>query len=169
MKNNIQLLESNNSLMYYFQEITLGKYDDGEMSNFFIKSTDKTKTEYFIISESNDEEATVGFVRDILLTNNANQKVNESDINYDTNNFNIVVLTVTEINKNIEIKSLGIIEWLMSKVMYDANVTEFAEALKILNDKSFNLYVSNIDTIKNDFKSMLENENFKEIIEQEVI
>lgn len=169
MENITQLLERNNSLMYYFHEITLGKYDDGELSNFFIRSNDPNNEEYFILSESNDEEAMVNFVKDCLMpTELSKQQLSEKNISYDINNFTILVLQITRVDKVLEIKTLGILEWLLSKVLYDKNTTDFNSAISTLTSKTFNLYATNVEDIKNNFKDIIDNENFKDIIKTEV-
>lgn len=169
MENNIKILERNNSIMYYFQELTLGKYDDGDISNFFIKSNDKTKEEYFILTESNDEESITNFISDSILSNKLGEnKLSDKNISYDSTNFNIIVLLIERTPLKLEIKTLGILEWLISKTMYDVNTTSFTDALKTLDDKSYNLYVSNTDNIKDNFKEILANDNFHEIETKEV-
>lgn len=173
--NDIKLLSTNGNLIQYFNEIIFGKYDDGELHNFLILNKN-IKNNFFIITESNDEESISKFITNNLISNNLiknfipniNNKINENQITFSPTNYSIIVLNFN-INENnlIEINTLGLFEWLLSNKLYK-NIT-IEENFKLLNLNDYELYALNYEDISKNFLDIINDENVSEILNIENI
>lgn len=173
--NDIKLLSNNGNLIQYFNEIIFGKYDDGELHNFLILNKN-IKNNFFIITESNDEESISNFITNNIISNNLiknfisniNNKINENQITFSPTNYSIIVLNFN-INENnlIEINTLGLFEWLLSNKLYK-NIT-IEENFKLLNLNDYELYALNYEDISKNFLDIINDENVSEILNIENI
>lgn len=173
--NDIKLLSNNGNLIQYFNEIIFGKYDDGELHNFLILNKN-IKNNFFIITESNDEESISNFITNNIISNNLiknfipniNNKINENQITFSPTNYSIIVLNFN-INENnlIEINTLGLFEWLLSNKLYK-NIT-IEENFKLLNLNDYELYALKYEDISKNFLDIINDENVSEILNIENI
>lgn len=172
----LQIIDKNVSLLNSYKEVVFGKYDDSEMTNFACSSP-KFPGIIFIISESNSDNHLTEFVKNNITSQQSGIeqlmgiklpiKLSDKDIEFDSGTFTLNVLKINIENNKLDIKSLSLLEWYLSLLLFD--VENNLDLVEILTGKIFNLYSLNFTDITDNYKELLEDNNFKEIMENEKI
>lgn len=172
----MDILLNNEKIMDIFNELMFGKYSEINEKNYLIINNN-IKDTYFLVTETDESKSVTNFIERNIIT----KGINENQIEFESNIFNILVVTTSPINSTtkinnelVEVSILSLFEYLFSKTILDNNnaVSSTSNFINnFFNSSDFSLLHYDIKSEQEDIVSQLqklmEDNNFQEILNSE--